>query len=85
MAIPHGTSGGYTNHRCRCGECRAAFRVSVTASRARRRAAGLCHDCAAPVMPNRSRCEEHQRRTRDGQRAHRSQQRARERDRGRQR
>ena len=22
--IPHGTLGGYTNHSCRCAECRAA-------------------------------------------------------------
>lgn len=24
--IPHGTFGGYTNHRCRCDLCRAANR-----------------------------------------------------------
>jgi hypothetical protein len=22
--IPHGTLGGYTNHRCHCGPCRQA-------------------------------------------------------------
>jgi hypothetical protein len=25
--IPHGTAGGYTNHRCRCSLCREAWRL----------------------------------------------------------
>jgi hypothetical protein len=24
--VPHGTTGGYTNHDCRCDACRAAWR-----------------------------------------------------------
>ena len=24
--IPHGTAGGYSNHRCRCEQCRKAWR-----------------------------------------------------------
>ncbi len=43
--VPHGTLGGYTNHKCRCAECRAAkagyMRVYLPKWRARRRAAGL--------------------------------------------
>ena len=27
--IPHGTTGGYRNHRCRCDECRAAQREAL--------------------------------------------------------
>lgn len=46
----HGTAGGYSNHRCRCAECRRAWaeyfrsgtgRDSVARYRARLRAAGL--------------------------------------------
>ena len=35
--IPHGTHGGYTNHRCRCDDCREAHRVGHAASVARMR------------------------------------------------
>lgn len=31
--IPHGTSGGYTNHRCRCDACRLAWNEVVTKRR----------------------------------------------------
>ena len=30
----HGTSGGYTNHYCRCDGCRDAFRARMTKRRA---------------------------------------------------
>lgn len=33
--IPHGTEGGYTNHGCRCPQCRAAKAEARRASRAR--------------------------------------------------
>jgi hypothetical protein len=26
--IPHGTAGGYTNHKCKCDDCREAWRIS---------------------------------------------------------
>jgi hypothetical protein len=32
----HGTSGGYTNHKCRCDECRAAWRAYISRRRAER-------------------------------------------------
>lgn len=35
----HGTSGGYTNHKCRCTECRAAWAVLIMKMKARRKAA----------------------------------------------
>jgi hypothetical protein len=36
--IPHGTAGGYTNHKCRCDECRAVWSVYNRAAKQRRRA-----------------------------------------------
>lgn len=30
----HGTRGGYSNHRCRCTECREAHRVAMAAWKA---------------------------------------------------
>lgn len=33
--IPHGTSGGYTNHKCRCPKCRRAWREYIEARRKR--------------------------------------------------
>lgn len=33
----HGTSGGYTNHKCRCDECRVAFNESMRKYQKRRR------------------------------------------------
>src|SRR5262249_16131169 len=33
--IPHGTPGGYTNHRCRCLECRRAHRQHAQSYRQR--------------------------------------------------
>ena len=35
----HGTPGGYTNHQCRCDECRAAFREYQKERRRKRIAA----------------------------------------------
>jgi hypothetical protein len=32
-SIPHGTRGGYTNHRCRCDLCRHAQREYIGAYR----------------------------------------------------
>jgi hypothetical protein len=26
---PHGTAGRYNNHKCRCGECREAWRIYI--------------------------------------------------------
>jgi hypothetical protein len=31
----HGTIGGYTNHRCRCDDCRVANREYMRSTRAR--------------------------------------------------
>ena len=36
--IPHGTAGGYTNHKCRCTRCRAAYAALRREGRARARA-----------------------------------------------
>lgn len=36
--IPHGTTGGYTNHACRCDECRAASTEHGRKQRAKRTA-----------------------------------------------
>ena len=38
--IPHGTAGGYNNHKCRCDACRAAGAEYQRDYRAARRASG---------------------------------------------
>ena len=35
--MTHGTVSGYSNHNCRCDECRQAYRVYWRATRERRR------------------------------------------------
>lgn len=40
----HGTSGGYTNHKCRCDECRAAWAAAFKRWRHSRQ--GRCPDTA---------------------------------------
>lgn len=39
--IAHGTASKYTNDRCRCDECRAAWSIYIRALRQRRAAEGL--------------------------------------------
>lgn len=34
--IPHGTAGGYTNHRCSCKRCKEAFATACYVARMRR-------------------------------------------------
>ena len=34
--VPHGTAGGYTNHRCRCVECRRAWSLHISEYRTKR-------------------------------------------------
>lgn len=36
-AVPHGTAGGYSNHRCRCTDCRAAHAKACADRKKRRR------------------------------------------------
>jgi hypothetical protein len=38
VPIPHGTQGGYTNHKCRCDECRAAWAAFCRRAKERRAA-----------------------------------------------
>ena len=35
--IPHGTAGGYTNHKCKCSRCRGAYAALRRQGRAARR------------------------------------------------
>lgn len=37
-SIPHGTMGGYSNHKCRCGDCRGAYASYRRTKRAHTRA-----------------------------------------------
>jgi hypothetical protein len=39
--IPHGTAGGYTNHGCKCAECKRAFAQASARSAQKRRERGL--------------------------------------------
>jgi hypothetical protein len=59
--IPHGTTGGYTNHRCRCRRCRDAHAAYMRAYRpAQPLPASLeCAECETafePVMPHHLYC-----------------------------
>jgi hypothetical protein len=38
----HGTSGGYSNRRCRCAPCKAAWVIACRKVRLSRKARGLC-------------------------------------------
>lgn len=39
--IPHGTAGGYTNHKCRCDDCKRAFADAMWKANRKRRERGL--------------------------------------------
>lgn len=54
-SIPHGTTGGYANHRCRCHACRRAWAHYQLARRLR----GQCSDCGQPVVAGGRRCQKH--------------------------
>lgn len=41
LELWHGTLGGYTNHRCRCDKCRAAWRAYMRKYMRDRRANAL--------------------------------------------
>lgn len=57
--LTHGTLGGYSNHKCRCGACSTAFREYMQVYRAMKKARGLCHWCTAPVVEGRTACQRH--------------------------
>ena len=40
----HGTSGGYSNHKCRCEPCRKAHMVTLAKGRAKRHAGRVMRD-----------------------------------------
>lgn len=41
--VPHGTDGGYSNHKCRCPDCRAAHAAYLADYRGRIRASTPFH------------------------------------------
>jgi hypothetical protein len=56
--IRHGTAYTYQTG-CRCVSCRAAHAAMRRAYLDRRRAAGICLECPAPVVPGTQRCPIH--------------------------
>lgn len=47
----HGTAGGYTNHHCRCNDCREAWRA-VNARRRAKRYAEVRHHGLPSTVPH---------------------------------
>lgn len=51
--MKHGKASTYTNHKCRCDECRRAwaayFRSRNKARRQQRQALGICIECKQPA------------------------------------
>lgn len=68
----HGTINGYTNHKCRCGACRAAFATYQSEYRAKRfkgrRKKCYIKDCTrmASRAAGNGLCQHHHERVRDG-------------------
>ena len=54
----HGTTGGHSNHQCKCHACREAWNAYCRIYRQARRAIGICMQCAQPATPY-ARCDEH--------------------------
>lgn len=54
--IPHGTDGGYSNHRCRCELCRAAHSAKMREYYARRHGKAQPKSVPAPMRPGRPDC-----------------------------
>lgn len=59
MSWQHGTTGGYTNHDCRCAECRAAWTAYNKQNRERRLRRGQCIQCSRPRHGTHVRCRKH--------------------------
>ncbi len=47
----HGTTNGYSAHRCRCPPCREAWSVYLADYRRRRQLANQCRNCQRPLSP----------------------------------
>ena len=70
--MTHGTIGGYTNHKCRCAACRAAWAAYCKLKAEERKAAGLCRQCDHKAMPGRVHCLNHAVRASELIKAHRA-------------
>jgi len=55
----HGTPSCYSNHKCRCRECRVAWTNYCKGNRQRRVAEGLCIQCWRARLPYHVRCQLH--------------------------
>lgn len=55
----HGTPGAYTNHGCRCRECRDAWTAYNKENRRQRKARGICIQCPEPRFKQHVRCRAH--------------------------
>lgn len=55
----HGTPSCYSNHRCRCLQCRVAWTNYCKQNRERRVAKGLCIQCSEPRLDGHVRCRKH--------------------------
>lgn len=55
----HGKNMGYTKHKCRCAECKAAHAARGREFRAKQRANGQCIECQLPSVPDNMRCATH--------------------------
>ena len=47
MRLSHGKASTYTNHRCRCDRCRAAWVQCMLAYKRAKRVRGECWDCTS--------------------------------------
>lgn len=63
MSIPHGTAGGYSNHRCRCKRCRAAHAAAHRRYLASRTRPCSVSGCTRSVYA-KGRCQPHYERKR---------------------
>jgi hypothetical protein len=55
----HGTASTYSNHKCRCFECRVAWSRYCAGNRDRRLASGICIQCTEPRYLHHVRCKKH--------------------------
>lgn len=59
--IRHGTKGEYSNHGCRCTECRRAWAEYYAGRNMIKKLAGICRSCLNPTNKGQLYCSKHAR------------------------